>query len=86
MAPSTALFSLSSLLSACGGAAEDTSDEGGRAELVAVGHVVELFAKLLQRLSHSTPLVRRAGGEKHPSGVPRLARGVPGLQRAAVSW
>lgn len=78
------LSSLSPPLSPCGGAAEDTGGEGGRCELVVVGHVVQLFAELRQRLPHSTALVHGAGGEKRPGGVPRLACGVPGLQRAAV--
>lgn len=72
-------------LSSCGGAAEDTGDEGGGGQLVFVGHLVQLFSELRQRLPHPPALVLGAGGEERPRGVPRLAGGVPGLQRAAVS-
>lgn len=80
----SSLLSVSSL-SPGRGAAEDAGDEGGRGQLVVVGHLVQLFPKLRQRLPHPPPLLRRAGGEKRPGGVPRLPCGVPGLQRAAVS-
>lgn len=82
--PSASLI-FSPSLSARGGAAEDAGDEGGGCELVVLGHLGQLFPKLRQRLPHPTALLRGAGGEERPGGVPRLPCGVPGLQRAAVS-
>lgn len=82
--PNSSLISSPSL-SPGGGAAEDAGDEGGGGKLVVVGHLVQLFPKLRQRLPHPAALLRGAGGEERPGGVPRLPCGVPGLQRAAVS-